>query len=107
MDFVTRGGCGETAVIGGDDAFAAKHARETEDAFGDQLGVLHKRNAVGYDPGIRTLSSGRSTSSQTRHSCSCRGLAASIEYAPARICSIRSTKCFKSRSLTRGATLVL
>ena len=50
MDLVTGRGCGETAVVGGDDAFAAKHARETEDALGDQLGVLHKRNAVGHDP---------------------------------------------------------
>src|SRR5215470_11601968 len=49
-------------------------------------------------PGISTASAGSFTVSHTRHSCSCRGFAASNEYAPARIFSITSTKCFSSRS---------
>src|SRR4029453_7569056 len=57
-------------------------------------------------PGISTAPSGSFTVSHTRHSCSCRGLAASNEYARARIFSMTSTKCLSSRSWARGPMLM-
>src|SRR5215470_1576713 len=58
-------------------------------------------------PGMRLLPSGSLTLSQTFHSCSWRGLAASNEYAPALILRIKSTMWRNSMSWTRGPILIL
>ena len=53
-------------------------------------------------PGIRSFPGGSFTDCQTRHSCSCRTLAASIEYAPARTLKTRSTIASSGASATWG-----
>ena len=68
----------EAAIGAGDHPFAPDHAGEALDALRDQLRMLDQMDAVRHHAGIRILSSGSFTSCQTCHSCSCRGLAASI-----------------------------
>jgi hypothetical protein len=57
-------------------------------------------------PGRMTFPSGSFTSRQTFHSCSCRALAASNEYAPALIASRTSTMSAIGRSVVCGPLVV-
>ena len=57
-------------------------------------------------PGSSTASRGGLTDSNTWYTCSCRGLAASKENAPARIVNSVSTYSASGASCTRGPSLM-
>ena len=67
----------EAAIGAGDHVLAADQPGEAHDAVGDQAGCSTVVRWWVITPGIRILPSGSLLPSQTRHSCSWRGFAAS------------------------------
>src|SRR5580704_917135 len=93
---------GETAVGACDDVLTAHHVGESEYPLGHQLRMSTTFVPWLTTPGANTLPSGSLTSFQTCHSCSWRGFAASMRYAPALTLRIKSTIFLKGTSLVCG-----
>ena len=69
----------EAAIGAGDDVLAADDLGIAQDAVGDELRVLDEVGGVADHTRISILPAGNFACCHTRHSCSCRTLAASNE----------------------------
>ena len=81
----------EPAVGAGDEVLASHTRGKPKEPFRDELRMFDDVGPVAHDARHEDLAGGSLTSCHTFHSCSWRGLAASMRYAPAFTLRIRST----------------